>query len=319
MKAFFCEVCRNRLYFENSECLSCGAPQGFLPRSQEMIAFAHDDRTARCANARLAGCNWLLERGASGELCLSCALTRTRPNDQDPAGVAEFAVTEAAKRRLLYGLMRLGLPVDHRISFDLLSSTKQAVITGHADGLVTIDLAESDDTEREKRRASMGEPYRTLLGHFRHEIGHYYQDVIVVDDWDACRSLFGDERSDYQAAMDHHYKHGAPGDWQDHHVSAYATMHPWEDWAETFAHYLHIQDTLETAEAFGLSACPMNDSIEGLMGTWLPLSYALNQVNRSMGNDDLYPFVLAPPVITKLGYIHGRVQIAGRTRVTNGP
>ena len=160
----------------------------------------------------------------------------------------------------------------------------------------------------------MYEPYRTLLGHFRHEIGHYYQDILVADDWAACRTLFGDERIDYQAAIDRHYERGAPADWQTEHVSAYAAMHPWEDWAETFAHYLHIQDTLETATAFGLSGEARDDSIGALIESWLPLSYALNQINRSMGQADLYPFLLAPKVISKLGYIHGRAQrIAARS------
>jgi hypothetical protein len=301
-------VCGNRLYFENSRCLSCQTPQGFRADTLTLQAITAEAAVRRCGNARLAECNWLLDAADADELCLSCALTTVRPNDLDEAGLAEFAVTEHAKRRLIYGLLHLELPVDDRISFKLLSSTKQAVVTGHDDGEVTIDLAESDDAQREQRRAEMDEPYRTLLGHFRHEIGHYYQDVVVADDWDACRALFGDERADYQEALDRHYQQGAPDDWRFEHVSAYATMHPWEDWAETFAHYLHINDTLETAENFGLSPAPENESIEALMDAWLPLTYALNQVNRSMGFGDLYPFVLRSKVVKKLGYVHDRVR-----------
>jgi hypothetical protein len=93
-------------------------------------------------------------------------------------------------------------------------------------------------------------------------------------------------------------------------------MHPWEDWAETFAHYLHIRDTLETAHAYGvkaLSAAPPSDPartpIDALLAEWLPLTYALNALNRSMGSGDLYPFVLAPRVIAKLGFVHDLVRV----------
>jgi hypothetical protein len=301
MRAFFCDVCGQRLYFENSRCLTCKTAQGFVPVRLQLHPLGDNPR---CANAGLAECNWV---AGAGELCFSCALTKARPDPGDePEVIADYANTERAKRWLLYGLLHLGLPIGDDLGFELLSSSKEAVITGHADGIVTIDLAESDPAKREARRTEFGEPYRTLLGHFRHEIGHYFQPH-VVDDWDACRALFGDERADYQAAIDAHYANGAPPDWPEEHVSAYATMHPWEDWAETFAHYLHITDTLETAEAFGLTAAPVADTIDAIIDTWLPLTYALNQVNRSMGQGDLYPFTLAPRVISKLGFVHGCV------------
>ena len=91
-----------------------------------------------------------------------------------------------------------------------------------------------------------------MLGHLRHEIGHYYQPLLVTD-WERCRELFGDDREDYGAAMERHYASGPPADWPERFVSAYATMHPWEDWAETFAHYLHIRDVLQTAVAYGVT------------------------------------------------------------------
>jgi hypothetical protein len=189
--------------------------------------------------------------GRVDELCRSCALTRTRPNDADPIGLAEFARAEAAKRRVIFQLLDLGLPgvEPGRLAFDLLSSEQQAVTTGHADGVITIDLAESDDARREQRRSELDEPYRTMLGHLRHELGHYFQPLIVTgdDEWAACRELFGDERQDYGAALERHYAQATPEDWPERFVSAYATMHPWEDWAETFAHFLHIRDTLQTA------------------------------------------------------------------------
>ena len=230
-----------------------------------------------------------------------------------PRGLAQFAVAERAKRRLLFGLLELELPLEDDLAFDLLSSTVGPVTTGHADGLITIDLAESDDARREARRAELDEPYRTLLGHFRHEVGHYYFPILVErrGRLDEARELFGDDRADYQEALDRHYADGPPPDWAERHVSAYATMHPWEDWAETFAHYLHIRDTLETAAAFGiivagpgeaddpsLAAVPSERlgrrPFEQILSEWLPLTYALNAVNRSMGRDDLYPFTLAP-------------------------
>ena len=132
------------------------------------------------------------------------------------------------------------------------------MVTGHADGVITLDLAESDDVHRERRRAELGEPYRTLLGHFRHEIGHYYWPILVerAGALERCRALFGDERADYGEALERHYADGPPADWAERHVSAYATMHPWEDWAETFAHYLHIRDTLQTAGGVRRSSSP---------------------------------------------------------------
>ena len=205
-------------------------------------------RPTRCANATLADCNWVPD---GGPLCGCCALTRTRPADTDPAGLAAFARTEAAKRRLVFQLDELGLPTDG-VVFDLLSSAEQPVTTGHADGVVTIDLAEGDDPHREALRVQLAEPYRTLLGHLRHEIGHWYWTVLVQDDPEPFRALFGDDRADYAAALERHYGGSPPAGWEETAVSTYATAHPWEDWAETFAHYLHIRDTLDTAAAFGL-------------------------------------------------------------------
>jgi hypothetical protein len=281
----------------------------------------------RCANAALAACNWLIEDGDPNPLCRSCRLTRVRPNDEDSEGLAAFAKAEAAKRRLLFQLFDLGLPVDEdRLRFDLLSSRSGPVVTGHTDGVITIDLAELDDAQRERRRAELDEPYRTVLGHFRHEIGHYYWPILVegsgAEELEQWRSLFGDERTDYQEALQRHYEQGAPPDWSERHVSAYATMHPWEDWAETFAHYLHIRDALQTAAAFGmlvvgphlqpgLMAAPTaepQDDFREILADWLPLVYALNAVNRSMGKGDLYPFVLSPAVVKKLTFVHGAVR-----------
>jgi hypothetical protein len=323
------------LFFENSLCLRCSTPLGFVPSALELVALTEETvgtgALRRCANSRVAECNWMLEAGESGSLCRSCRLTRTRPGDADSDGLAAFAKAEAAKRRLLFGLFRLELEVDEgALAFDLLPSRSAPVVTGHYNGVITIDLAESDDARREQRRAELGEPYRTVLGHFRHEIGHYYWPILIersgqLEQW---RSVFGDERLDYDEALRCHYEGGPTPGWSSRHVSQYAAAHPWEDWAETFAHYLHIRDALQTAAAFGLviatppaaddnrslaapSPRPEGGSFGAIVRDWLPLTYGLNAVNRSMGRDDLYPFTLAPTVIDKLAFVHDRVRAKG--------
>jgi hypothetical protein len=322
VRSWTCGVCGQLVFFENSACLRCGSALAF---DWDVGELRTRPDAPRCANRDIIGCNGLAT--AEGRLCRACALTRTRPNDADAVGLGQWADAERAKRRLLFELGELDLTTGG-LAFDLLSSTHEPVTTGHADGLITLDLAESDDEERELRRVQMGEPYRTLLGHMRHEVGHYYFMKLVVDDAVvvAARALFGDERADYQAALDRHYAQGPPADWEDAFVSAYATMHPAEDWAETFAHVLHIRDTLQTAGAYGvrvdgppgrpdLHAEPV--VIEGRIGLrevlddWLGLTYALNALNRSLGYDDLYPFVLTGPAIEKLDFVDDLV--AGRT------
>ena len=244
---------------------------------------------------------------------------------------------ELAKHRLFYTLLQLRLPTPNRVDnprnglvFDFLNDPPGGrVMSGHDEGLITLAVAEADDAEREARRTRMGEPYRTLLGHFRHEVGHFYWDVLVKggNRLDAFRSVFGDERDEYGAALQRHYASGPPTDWQTSYVSVYATSHPWEDWAESWAHYLHIIDGLETAGAFGFAIHPAIDTddvlstrtsvnpyqeprFERLAETWLPLTIALNAMNQSMGLTDLYPFVLSPAVIKKLGFIHEVVHMA---------
>jgi hypothetical protein len=218
-----------------------------------------DGGLVRCVNAGIAACNWLTT--PDRPLCDCCALTRTRPADGDTAALSTFARTEAAKRRLLYQLDDLDLPVVSRdvdprggLAFDLLSSAHENVTIGHASGLVTIDLAEGDDGYREQLRIRLAEPYRTMLGHLRHETGHWYWEVLVdrPGNTDAFRALFGDESVSYADALQQHYGGEPPAGWEREYVSTYATAHPWEDWAESFAHYLHIRDTEQTAAAYGL-------------------------------------------------------------------
>jgi hypothetical protein len=305
--------------FENSACLNCGTPLGYSREKRTIVTL---DGLARCANADVANCNWLVDQ--PGARCGSCALTRTRPADGDAAGITAFARAEDAKRRLVYQLDDFGLTTDG-VVFDLLSSAQEPVITGHADGVVTIDLAEGDDAHREALRVQLAEPYRTMLGHLRHETGHWYWTVLVQSDPEPFRALFGDERADYAEALQKHYAAPAAAGWEERYVSSYATAHPWEDWAESFAHYLHIRDTLQTAAAYGilvrgpdavaapdapLAATPREDpsGFAEIVGTWIPLTYAINAVNRSMGKDDLYPFVLSPTVVEKLEFVHRAVS-----------
>jgi hypothetical protein len=339
VRPYACTNCHALVHFHNSVCVTCGHPLGYDRGEQALLALESDgtytrpDGTVlyRCQNLDLAACNWLTTEADT--LCSCCELTRTRPADGDAEGLAAFARTEFAKRRLLFQLDALGLPTtprtedpEHGLAFDLLSSASGPVITGHADGVITLDLAEGKDSHREAMREQLGEPYRTLLGHLRHEIGHWYWQVLVDGDDErlaACRALFGDDRADYAEALKVHYDRLSDGteDWMGDHVSSYAAAHPWEDWAETFAHYLHIRDTLQTAAAYGMKVAgpdlPLNtdapvaaepsdehDDFDAIIDDWLPTSLALNALNRSMGKDDLYPFVLTPIVLGKLRFVH---------------
>ena len=333
MRDFICPNCGQHLAFENSVCLSCGRPLGFSLDDMALLVIASGDESGQagfvdadkyqlCANMHLAECNWLVEKAPIHKLCKSCSLTRTRPNDADTKALAAFADAEKAKRRLIAELHELKLPVvgrdedpEYGLAFDLLSSEQQKVFTGHKNGVITLDLAEGDDVHREQLRVAMAEPYRTLLGHFRHEIGHYYFYRLVGPSPEYSRhfrELFGDPDADYQAALDRHYNEGPPKGWEKSFVSSYATMHPAEDWAETFAHYLHIRDTLDTAAAFGFAPAAATferrvlgpSAFDTTIEMWLPLSWALNMINRSMGRDDLYPFVLPAAVLDKMRFIH---------------
>ncbi len=337
MRDFTCPNCGQRLAFENSVCLSCGSSLGFSLQDMALLVIAPDDESEHagavaqsnyqlCANLYRAKCNWLVERAPVRRLCTSCALTRTRPNDADTKAMVAFAEAEKAKRRLIAELYEMKLPIvgrdedpDFGLAFDLLSSELEKVFTGHENGVITLDLAEGDDVHREQLRVAMEEPYRTLLGHFRHEIGHYYYYRLVDPSADykvQFVELFGDADADYQAALDRHYNEGPPQDWKKDYVSSYATMHPAEDWAETFAHYLHIRDTLDTAAAFGFA--PASATFErGVLGPsgfqtiidmWLPLAWSLNMINRSMGKVDLYPFVLPATVLEKMKFVHTVIE-----------
>ncbi|AZE10273.1 hypothetical protein C4K10_1983 [Pseudomonas chlororaphis subsp. aureofaciens] len=354
-KVWLCR-CGQSLFFRNSQCLACSAALGYQPEQSRLSSLQPGPEVdtwlldvdpqaglfRRCANLDTpAACNWLLPAYGAGTLCMACRLNRTIPD----LGVAEnperWRKVEIAKRRLVAQLMSLGLQLiaksedeEAGLAFDFLGVDRQgkAPMTGHANGLITLDIKEADDAYREQVRVQMREPYRTLLGHFRHEVGHYYWDRLIANShWlEPCRALFGDERASYAEALDRHYQQGAPNDWSQAYVSAYATMHPWEDWAETWAHYLHMMDAVDTALGFGMSAREMDFDYQpfpldtlydpqhpggpaflSFVNAWIELAGMLNELSRSMGQPDFYPFILPPAVIAKLHFIHLVIQQAG--------
>lgn len=340
MKLFKCPHCGARLYFENAQCLACGSTILYDPAAGRFMLASEG---FRCLNADECDCNWA---APEGRFCRACELNQTIPDLSIEGNRARWARVERAKRRAIYSLLAFGLPVgpksapgdEQGLAFDFLAPIDEggpgSVLTGHDNGLITLNVAEADASEREKMRAMMGENYRTLLGHFRHELGHYVWDRLVRDDMgelERFRSLFGDETADYDQALATHYANGAPPDWQLHHISPYAASHPWEDWAESFAHYLHITDTLEMVRSLRLPLAdletvgpdlPAGDAnrspvprpaapeehaaepFERILARWLVLSEASNSINRCMGLPDLYPFVVSPPAAAKLGYVH---------------
>jgi len=263
MKLFSCDNCQQTLYFENNLCVSCGKTVAYRPETSQLATLKGGDRL--CVNAtEHEACNWLVTGGAEAQYCRSCELSSVIPDLSDPANTQAWRRIEAAKRRLLYTLYALKLPVTsraqdeaHGLTFRFLKGTEdEPVMTGHEEGVITLNIDEADFAFRENMREKMGEGYRTVLGHLRHEIGHYYWDRLLRDDeqqLNGFRALFGDERQSYEEAISRHYEKGAPPDWGENFISSYASMHPWEDWAETWAHYLHMVDTLETAHSHGLT------------------------------------------------------------------
>jgi hypothetical protein len=345
-RAFRCR-CGRPVFFRNSVCLACGAPLGYVPERLALLPLEPEGgvwkvsgepqdgpRYRNCANLERAGCNWLLAIGDPAPLCLACRLNRTIPDLTIEENRAAWRSIEGAKRRLVSQLLALGLPVASRVpgaggedpgrglAFDFVRSVPgHQVLTGHGDGVITVNIAEADDAVRESNRAALREPYRTLLGHLRHEIGHYYWDRLVAGGtWHApFRALFGDERADYAGALQRNREQGPPSDWAQRCVSAYASTHPWEDWAETWAHYLHMMDTLDTALSFGFHARHLEVDIEPFapevltqddpdflyfLNTWIELTAVMNEMSRSMGQPFFYPFVLSAPAVRKLHFVH---------------
>ena len=356
MRSFACPNCRRLNHFEVRVCPGCKATLGYDPAIDAFRFLADKATVWRAADGGQAAvvvcannndyriCNWLVETADKTPMCRACRHNHMIPDLTQPTVPARWARIEEAKRRLFHTLIKLGLPLETKgqeapgkqgLAFDFLydpvaeKAGRPQVLTGHDGGLITLNLIEADDAERERIRHAMGEPYRTLLGHFRHEVGHHYWSRLVETDaqeLQAFRAVFGDERTDYQGSLKSHYRDNQGPVWTDAFVSAYATSHPWEDFAETFAHYLHIVDVLATAHGFDLSLAgfpgspengvievdfnPYTADTEALAAHMGPLSFAMNAMNRAMGQHDLYPFHLSKAIVTKLDYVNRMVAKA---------
>lgn len=362
MKAFHCDHCGGLVFFDNVQCVRCGRMLGFLPDMACLSAIEPEEngnwltpvsateevRYRQCENWRQYNiCNWLVPFDDPNAFCVACRLNELIPDLSVPGNLERWHKIEKAKRRIVYALIRLGLPTDGvpaenrpPLRFRFLAGTGYGsyLMTGHSRGVITVNIAEADDAERERLRVHLREPYRTLVGHLRHEIAHYYWDQLVS--WTPrlgqFRHLFGNEEIPYGPALQQYYQQGPPPDWQGRCISAYASAHPWEDWAETWAHYLHIMDMVETAASFGVSLNPdhpdakamtadlvkasdLSTEFAKVLEHWLPLTCALNSLNRGMGLPDLYPFVLSGPVIQKLEFVHELVLQLRTKPVENAP
>ncbi|HVZ42465.1 MAG TPA: putative zinc-binding peptidase [Ramlibacter sp.] len=360
MKTFHCQYCGHPIFFENVGCLKCGSALAFLPDRMAMSAIEpagerqgdrelvrprlrgrrpSEARYRLCLNHDLyQACNFAVPANDPNPLCVSCRQTRVLPDLSVADNQAKWYRIEVAKRRLFYTLAKLGLasptPADGERDgpvFEFLADQPgRPVLTGHANGVITLNVAEADDAERVRRRIELREPYRTLLGHLRHESGHFYWDRLIEAGGriDSFRELFGDEREDYGEALKRHYASGGgPPDWQARFVSAYATAHPWEDWAETWAHYLHMVDLLESAASYNTwLAVPGNEEeveevvnpfetgtpdFDSLVEQWIPVTLLVNSLNRSLGQDDAYPFALSAGALAKLRYVHDTIAACG--------
>jgi hypothetical protein len=329
MHIFRCDRCGHVVDFSAHECGSCGAELGYVSERQSIAVLATSSKPAtfeidtvdgrfwRCLNAAW-GCNWMLPADSDTPWCRSCRLTRGRPDEARPDAVAAWMIAEAAKRRLVHQLDTLGLPIEGRssedpdgLAFDLVHLPGEGGITGHSEGVVTLDLAETDDRHRDELRVRLNEPFRTVIGHLRHEIGHHYWSVLVRDRGceTSFRRLFGDERVDYRTAVEAYYVGNRPAWDPTVHVTAYAASHPLEDWAETFAHYLHVVDGLDTAIAYGLAPAELgaDPDVAEILDVWRPVNVAITAVAAAVGMPPIYPFDPTGVVVDKLAFVHDRV------------
>ncbi len=351
-------TCGAPLFRENTSCLRCGALVGYLPDPGWLLSFAQNRQAAGapptynnplpalarrtfkpCAGrAAPHQCNWMIDASDPATQCLSCSLTRTTPDLSLPGSPDHWAEAERAKRQTLIQLLRLRLPVRSRhthpdgVWFDFLEPLPGGpqILTGHEDGLITLNLSEADPAHRAAIQEQMGEHFRTLMGHLRHELAHYYWEVFAKDPaWlQQYRTVFGDDRQDYGQALATHHQKGAPADWSAHFISPYASSHPWEDWAETFAHYLHMEEALHTADRLGLDlprlhlrtdsfdraslhpprAPALDQAFLEAIDRWVLLSLAANELNAALGHPHAYPFILNPAIVAKLHTVHQTLQ-----------
>ncbi|WP_116367125.1 zinc-binding metallopeptidase family protein [Parahaliea mediterranea] len=334
MKRLFCR-CGNQVFFDSQQCLHCGARLGFDSDQLIMRALTCGDGDSgrlgehcetvdgepfrHCGNrVDFDVCNWLVPQHSDQRLCFACQFNRTVPNQSLPGNQQRWRVLEEGKKRLFFTLMRLGLPLvsgwrdPGGLLLDFVEDGRSReeyaetfASTGYLGGVITINTLEADSVARAAAREQLNERYRTVLGHLRHESGHYYWAHLNPDA--ALRSeftdLFGDEREDYASALSRHYAQGPPPNWRERYISAYASAHPSEDWAETWGHYLHIYDALETAAAHDVIPWgPDALDMDGRIAQWRELSLALNELNRSVGHGDAYPFVINSEVERKLAF-----------------
>ena len=362
------------LFFESKSCVACERVVGIDDAFNKVEPYNLDKKSGfyfkdneekvpyqKCDNhAKYQTCNGMVNMDTfvpvpdkDEVLCFACRFNETIPDLSIVEHIPLWKKMEVAKRRAIYTLKALSLPLENilqneesGLSFDFIadrdvkdhflttSEDQDVVFTGHDNGHITINLAEADEVARSNIKLAMSEKYRTLLGHFRHELGHYYFEKLIMGSekkHELCKKYFGDDDLDYSKALKKYYKNGAPKDWDKHFISQYATMHPYEDWAETWAHYMHIMDTLETAKNFNItgsttSSAVKNEhvgelnlpqdscffssqtSITSILDSWMDFAIILNSLNRSMGMNDAYPFVLTQSVRTKLSFIHHAIH-----------
>jgi hypothetical protein len=315
--------CGHLVQFNDKRCRICDDDVGFDPRIFSVVSLAAHravERLRYCANARWDACNWVIGENDGHALCLGCRPNRFIPDLDDPQNQAAWIALERAKKHLIYQILRLRLPMEATdkapaLKFDFVDNA----LTGHLNGLITVNFNEADPVERERQRRLFGEPHRTLVGHMRHESGHYFWMQLIEHSSRLARfrELFGDERKNYAEALACHHQAGAPPDWRRGHVSAYASAHPWEDWAETWAHYLHMVEALDTAHSMGVRVAGIpkgpfdayaRASFAELIERWLPLTVVMNSMNRALGLEDFYPFVLSDAAREKMAFVHEAIR-----------
>lgn len=311
MQRFSCPACGTAAYFHNLTCV-CGQPLFFDPEARVML-----NQGEACANRPTISCNWIAD---GGQYCRSCAMSYVVPDLNVGDNLLMLARAESAKRWVLANLSCwqwfTNADVGRRPRFLMLSEytsgRSEQIMMGHAAGEITINVTEADELIRLQRQRELGEQYRSMVGHFRHELAHFCFDRLSLSPefLSEFRELFGDERQDYGTALLRHYEAPlAPG---EDYITPYSTAHPHEDWAETVAHLLHLVDFSDSFVSAGLA---MRGVPEGftpysepdtnrLINVATEIAIAINDINRALDNSDLYPFVLTGPVRQKLSFAH---------------
>ena len=331
MKRFNC-YCGNSVFFEQTNCDRCGKTLGFDFNSMKMIPLSKNGSLLidsaskktykKCTNwTEFNVCNWVLEDSSKNDLCFACQFNRVIPNqsaDNAPVNNLRWLRLEKAKKRLIFSLARIGLPLKNGwgssvegLLFDFVESMGDKVVTtGYSDGIITINSLEADHVARVSAKYALNERYRTIIGHLRHETGHYYLDKFDLPPnlkkilEDNFGNLFNKNLSEYNEALQSYYKNGPAENWEENYISAYASAHPIEDWAESWSHYLLIMDTLETLQEEGyFDDCIDKMNITEKLEKWRSLSSSLNQITRSLGMQDAYPFTLGKKVSEKIACV----------------